>query len=256
MRLAILQVFCYGGAGMSLARLKETFLRLPKHMKLIGVGSFVLGISTFLPWYEDLDAYKIGDQFLGVTGPTSFVGIVILLLSVFSLWLFSYHLIERRTPKLPVREPIVHMFTAIESLFLLLLVISIFFHPKFGVNIIDKTPRFGMPFAFAGAFVLLFGAYFHNKAALEKERGEGRLEPLIKLESEKSTAPSALHERPAGGLYSRPLEEQKKKLFPHARSSVKGFVFGEKETVAKPEEKVQKKDEKENGGSYMIRMDL
>ncbi|MBI4994379.1 hypothetical protein HZC21_01890 [Candidatus Peregrinibacteria bacterium] len=221
---------------MTLSRIKETFLRLPRHIKLIGAGSLILGISTLLPWYADLDSYKIGDQFLGITGPASFVGIVILLLSVGSLWLFSYRLLERKVPRLPVREPIFHLFVGIESVFLLLIVNSIFFHPKFGVNITLKESRFGMTLAIIGAVILVIGAYFQNKKEIEEAKSEGKLEPLIKMEQPQHVSPHIPERpvtRPAPTYYQRyhsPLvkhEHEPHRISPHAKEGTKGFLFGE-----------------------------
>lgn len=227
---------------MSFIRIKETFLRLPRHIKLIGVGSVVLAVSTLLPWYADLDSYRIGDQFLGITGPASFVGIVILLLSAGSFCLFGYRLLERRVPRLPVREAIFHLFVGIESLFLLLMVNSIFFHPKFGVNITLKESRFGMTLAIVGSAVLVIGAYFQNKKEIEENQSEGKLEPLIKIEQNlpqkpHTPAPTPV-QRPAQSYYQRhhsPLvkhEHEPHRISTHAKEGTKGFLFGEGSAAA------------------------
>ena len=102
------------------------------------------------------------------------------LLSAGSLYLFGYRLLERRVPRLPVREAIFHLFVGIESLFLLLMVNSIFFHPKFGVNITLKESRFGMTLAIIGSAVLVVGAYFQNKKKLKKVKAKGSLSLLLK----------------------------------------------------------------------------
>lgn len=246
---------------MSFARLKETFFRLPKHTKFIGIGALILAIATLLPWYADLDSYKIGDEFLGITGPASFVGIVILLLSGLSLWIFSYRLFERHVPRLPVREAIVHLFVAVESLFLLLLVNSIFFHPKFGVNITLKESRFGMTFAVIGAIVLFIGGYLQNKEEIVSANTEGKLEPLIKLEPTPPKSSPPTYERqhtpvmpgrtaaqPGLGAARLPINA------PKAQPHPKGFVFGE----GKPQAQEKKEGEKSgrDSGSYMYRSDL
>jgi len=274
---------------MSIERIKETFLRLPRYIKMVGIGGLILAISTILPWYADTDSYKIGDQFLGVTGPASFVGIAILLLSGLSLWLFSYHLLERRIPRLPVREGIIHLFTSIESLFLLVLVNSIFFHPKFGVNITLKESRFGMTFAFAGAVILLIGGYLKNKQEAAEQDETGKLEPLIKMDetpglsvpSRKPTSTSYFSGRPhapvtpsrSTPLGQSPAEVAKKFFQPqhspmsqHAKDASRGFLFGEPKKVAanQPAEQpaapsanpAAKADPKSASGSYMIRLDL
>lgn len=259
---------------MSFTRLKETFLSLPPFMKAIGLGSFVLAVSTILPWYADLDSYRIGDQFLGVTGPASFVGIAVLILSGISFWLFSYRLRERHVPRLPVREAIVHMFVAVQALFLLILVNSIYFHPKFGVNITLKESRFGMVMAFIGAAVLMIGGYVLNKKEIAEAHDEGRLEPLITLEtppqappayarSQSSIRPSHIEvkptSRPEGASIRKPVSQMQLKETP------KAFLFGEAPRgstgamgeLAKEEKEITPREEKPSGsGSFMIRTDL
>lgn len=206
---------------MSFSRLKETFLSLPKQLKFIGIGSLILAISTLLPWYADLDSYKIGDEFLGVTGPASFVGIVVLLMAGLSFMLFTYHVMGRRLPKLPVREGIVHLATAIESLFLLLVVNSIYFHPKFGVNITLKESRFGMIAAVLGSVLLLVGAYIKNSEELSREKGDGKLEPLI-------TVPERAHDKITERVVSIPEKPTGSPISPRADVSTKGFLYGER----------------------------
>lgn len=252
---------------MTLARLKETFLRLPTHTKLIAGGALLLGLATIFPWYSDLDSYRIGESFLGLTGPTSFVGVSILILAGLSLWIFSYHLLERRIPRLPVREAILHLFTAIESLFLLAIALSIYFHPKFGVNIVSKEPRFGMMLALLGAVVLLVGAYMQNKEEIAKRDETGRLESLIKLPETPAAKPTTEMRAAVPSLprqhvsltppYKKePLKEEPRRIFSHADERAKGFVFGEgsKESQRAPGKKKEKSGE--GDGSYMIRMDL
>lgn len=247
---------------MTFARLKETFLTLPKYHKCIGIGALALFISTLLPWYADRDRYGIGDEFLGVTGPTSFVGIGILLLSGLSLWLFAQHVWQRRIPRLPIQENLVHLFVSLESLFLLLLVNSIFFHSKFGVNITLKESRFGMTLAFIGALALLIGSYWYSKEEIKKDEEIGHLEPLIKFEpTPKSPPPSAPNPapRPTYVRQHHPIQNK-----PSVFGEKRPMVFGDLQKIQKPEGKKkepiskepQEPEESDKKGSYMIRMDL
>lgn len=257
---------------MSLERIKEKFGRLPRSGKFIGIGSAVLAVSTIMPWYADLDSYRIGDQFLGITGPASFVGIVVLLLAVFSFGLFVYHVSDRHIPRLPVREAIVHLFVAAEAIFLLVLVNSIYFHPKFGVNITLKESRFGMTIAFIGAIVLFVGAYMQNKSETAKDSEMGRLEPLIKIQPEvhaeesksapviKSSGagqPSVEHRSHAPVATRKPMTPMQQ------RETPRPFLFGERPAAtagvakqAPKEEPAQKEGPPDDSGSYMLRMDL
>lgn len=238
---------------MSFNRLIETFRRLPLHTKAIGVGSVAVIIAAFLPWYADMDTYRIGDRFLGVTGPASFIGIVMMGLAGLSLWLFSYHLSGRRMPRLPVREGIVHLFNATESLFLLLLVNSIYFHPKFGVNITLKETQFGMTLAFFGVFAMLGGAYFQNRYEGAVDNQEGRLEPLIKIDPVQAREHGLVMPRTASS--STPAQ----------RSDIpRNFLFGTSAGTGpvgpapsgQAPRTPEKTDKPSGGGSSMIRMDL
>jgi hypothetical protein len=238
---------------------------------MIGVGAVILALSTLMPWYADLDSYRIGDQFLGITGPGSFVGLAILVLSVFSLWLFSYHLLERHAPVLPVREAILHLFVSIESLFLLVIVNSIFFHPKFGVNITLKESRFGMTIAFVGAIVMLVGAYMKNKEEVSANESVGKLEPLIKMGESTAKTETAAQDRshapvaPARKFY-QPQPAHRPVVPGIKQESVfkeKPFMFGEGAAAglakpampsAAPSAPAAPKSEDDKG--FMLRMDL
>lgn len=188
---------------MTFARIKETFLRLPRSTKTLGIAAFSLFLSTLLPWYTDIDSYRVGDEFLGVSGPTSFIGISILIMAGFSLWIFSYHLLERRVPRLPVRESVINLFVGAESLFLILLVNSIYYHPKFGVNILDKEPRFGMMLSLVTSLVMVIAAYLQYRDEGEQKTEEGHLEPLIKLESTPSPVQEAKPMMPVSKVASQ-----------------------------------------------------
>lgn len=246
---------------MSLARIKETFFRLPKHVKFIGIGALILAVSTLLPWYADLDSYKIGDEFLGITGPASFVGIVILILSGLSLWIFSYRFFERRVPRLPVREAILHLFVAVESLFLLLLVNSIFFHPKFGVNITLKESRFGMTVAVIGGIVLFIGGYLQNKEEIANANAEGKLEPLIKLEPAPPPQPAPTYERqhtpvmPRPSAMPRPQTAVRPPITPRQNPQT-AQPAPRQSSLEERSEGEKSGGEKSGGGSYMYRPGL
>lgn len=224
---------------MSFSRIIQNLQRAPSFMKFIGFGSLILAISTVLPWYADLDAYNVGDLFLGVTGPASLVGIIILLISLASFSLFLLHLIERSKPKLPVKEPVFHLFVGIASLFLLLIVNSIYFHPKFGVNITLKDSKFGMLLAILGAIFMIAGGYLQYKKEIKTEDLIGKLEPLVK-------APELYERRHA----SMPT---KKGMIEKAQEQLLKEELTEGENKPQPRGGEGKGS---GGGSYMIRTDL
>lgn len=218
---------------MSMHTLKHNFSRLDKTHKIVGIGSVLAILSIFMPWYEDLDAYNIGDRFFGISGPTMLIGIFILAMSALVFWTFYAHLRGKRPPKMPVTEHIFNMFAGAQSFFLLIIVNSIFFHSKFGVNITLKESKFGMTVAFIGTFLITLGGYLQMQQV--RRHGDiGRLEPLINLE-EKPRNAAPISER-INVQEHRPLE-----------ASAREMTNQREEKEPKPVE---------SKGSYTIRMDL
>lgn len=168
---------------MNINRLKELFHRAPSYSKAMMISAALLMLSVFFPWYRDTDVYHTGDQFLGVTGPASFVGLSIFVLAVSSLLLTTYKIIGRRLVKLPWKESSFHVFVATESFFLLSLTTSIYLDIDFGVNLPVKEMLFGMTVALLSSIGLGVGAYFMKKqeALSGSNDSEGDLKPLIRV---------------------------------------------------------------------------
>lgn len=222
---------------MSMHTLKHNFSRLDKTEKIVGIGSVLTILSIFMPWYEDLDAYNIGDRFFGISGPTMLIGIFILAMSALVFWTFFAHLRGKRPPKLPVSEHVFNMFAGAQSFFLLIIVNSIFFHSKFGVNITLKESKFGMTLAFLGTLLVTLGGYLQMQQA--RRQGDiGRLEPLINLE-EKPRNATSVSEHTVGQEH-RPLDTR-------AREEAQQATV---QPALRNEPKVESK------GGYTIRMDL
>lgn len=247
---------------MAMAHIQQGFQKLSGSMKLVGIGSLILAISTLLPWYADLDAFQVGDMFLGVTGPASFVGIGILLLSLGSFGIFMAHLLEKRVFKLPVKESVYHLFVGIESLFLLFIVNSIFFHTKFGVNISLKESRFGMLLALISAAVITVGGYYELKMERKTEDYIGKLEPLVQVKPEIQPKPmppmaSRSHQpiMQRQGMVERAQEElMAQKRMPSTMPQMPKPIVPQ--TSAATPSLPQEPKSSSGEGSYMIRMDL
>lgn len=144
-------------------RFRKDVVALPKHKKLLFFGSLVLLLSVFLPWYSENDEYLGNQIYYGITGPLYFVGITILLLSV---GVFFYNLLEiqrKKTPKLPCSEWIFSLIVGVSSLYLLLLSVTIYLHPRFGINLNTKTTAFGITVGFIGAALITVGAMIQRK---------------------------------------------------------------------------------------------
>lgn len=150
-------------------KIQDKFLKLPTPYKLVGIGALIALIGAFLPWYQDIDAFNTGDRFSGITGPLYLVGYIIIGLSIISLILTGFHLFEKKLPDLPLKESMIYILSGAFSLFLLIVANSVYFHPKFGINITSKEYQFGMIFAFAGALATVIGGILENR-----ERGTAR----------------------------------------------------------------------------------
>lgn len=165
--------------------MSETFVeklkKLSLPLKLAGVGSFIAFVSVFLPWYSDIDKFKTGDTFLGISGPLYLIGFLFLGLSAFSLTLVMRNVFGKKVPEMPVSEEYAYIFSGAGSLFLLLIACSIYFHSKFGVNITLKQAGFGMIMAFSGAFLVILGGYLKKKKAGVSFDTEGKLDQLISI---------------------------------------------------------------------------
>ncbi len=178
---------------------KERFKKLPTSRKAIFIGSIVLIVSVFMPWYSDIDRFRIGDRFLGITGPLYLTGLLVFLLGALSFGLIALELTKKPIPSLPMKEPQLHMFNGIATIFMAIIAASVYFHSKFGINVSDKTVGIGMYLSFMGGGVLIIGGILSKKikgdySLDEKDfESEGKSEPLIKMDER---AQKGLEEEP------------------------------------------------------------
>jgi len=144
-------------------KIKERFLNLPLPQKLIGAGALLALVGSLLPWYHDFNAFNHGVQFLGVTGPLYLVGFIIIGLSIFSLILTGFYLLEKNLPDLPMKESLVYILSGATGLFLLLIANSVYFHNDFGTNITSKEYGMGMIVVLVGAIAVTLGGILQNR---------------------------------------------------------------------------------------------
>ncbi|MCA9374099.1 MAG: hypothetical protein R3B71_00085 [Candidatus Gracilibacteria bacterium] len=173
-------------------QLSQIFQELPFEKKLLGIGSLLMIVSVFLPWYQDLDSFKTGDMFLGITGPLYIAGVSLLVMSVMNVALLFFEKTGRKLPYVNIKPSNFYFVSGIFAFFMLLLVNSVYFHPKFGINITLKQSQFGMFFAFIAASFITIGGYLagRDKATLLREfQEEMEEDEFIHLpKQEKSTA--------------------------------------------------------------------
>lgn len=149
--------------------------------KLIAAGALLLAVSLFLPWYQDLDTFRTGDTFTGITGPMYLAGLTFLIISSSTLLLLVAQQVGIRFPTAYLRSPKIYLHYGIFSFYLLLLINSIYFHRNFGVNITLKQSGFGMFIAFIAAASLTIGGYLNTRERKEimKSFEEEIQEPML-----------------------------------------------------------------------------
>lgn len=178
-------MFIINPNSVSANNIKAKFLKLALPQKLIGAGAIIALVSAVLPWYSDIDMYNTGERFLGVTGPLYLVGYIIIALSLFSIILTGFYLMNKKIPALPMKEPLVYILTGVVSLSLLIIANSVYFHPEFGVNITSKEYGIGMMLALIGAMAVLIGGIMLQRESgtprLVKEFQEETIDPVLEL---------------------------------------------------------------------------
>ncbi len=151
-----------------LARAKHLFTTLSQAEKLMFVGAAISVVSLFLPWYRDLDAWGKGDVFLGVTGPLSTIGFVVFILSGAVLLNLAGKAMGKEIRTL---KKINHLALKVAAQNLLMIVItaSIYFDPKFGVNITLKETAIGIFLCLVGSVMTGIGGYMKRSEPQRRE---------------------------------------------------------------------------------------
>jgi len=145
---------------MVLNKIKEKIKSLSGPEKIIMFSVFALFISTLLPWYSDVDKYGDGVTYLGITGPLYLSGFIILSLSALSIF-FIFTKSEFKI--IPLNDKNIHIVTITLSALMIVLVSSVYFHPKFGMNISNKKAGFGMLLATMSLVTTVLGVLLSSK---------------------------------------------------------------------------------------------
>lgn len=194
---------------------KYRLKKLPLVSKFVLFGSMLAIIGVFLPWYRDIDKFNTGDVFLGITGPLYLAGIIVLLSSIVSFGMIALRLLEKPVPKLPLKEEQFYVFSGSLSILMLVLTVSVFFHNKFGVNLIDKSIGIGMMMTFIGCGLVLLGAIIAVKNRNVSFDVQGHLEPLIDFEN---------RDRQNLGMKKGNLDEETLKVKSAVQESIDDFT--------------------------------
>jgi hypothetical protein len=144
-------------------RAKQGFLRLPVVKKAILLASAALMISAVLPWYDNRNSFGVGETYLGIQGPLFLVGALVLVFGAISFFNMALPLLGRNFFKLNRKSGVTAVILGLQSLFLLVVANSVFFHPSFGTNISHKGTRFGMLIAFASIGVMVIAGWMTHR---------------------------------------------------------------------------------------------
>lgn len=191
-------------------RLTQIVAELPFEKKIVGIGAILMIVGLFFPWYQDLDSFRTGDTFTGLTGPMYLAGFTFLLIASGSLLVLVMDYLDKKIPLFKVKSSQVHLWAGIVSFYMLFLEGSVYFHPAFGVNITLKQSGFGMFIAYAAAALLTIGGYLEGrgKAAVKEFEKEVRQEPAIKPTGEgKVVHPVIEHRKPRDLRNTQPVEQ-------------------------------------------------
>lgn len=140
-------------------------------------------LGAFMPWYSDIDRFRVGNTFLGITGPLYLAGLLVMIIGAISIGLIVLQLMKKPLPNLPLSESQMHIFGGGCVVFMVILSASVYFHSKFGVNLADKSAGIGMFMSIIGGSMLIMGSLFLKKTrSVDDFDEEGFIQPLIKLE--------------------------------------------------------------------------
>jgi len=160
---------------------KSRLKRLPFKEKLVLIGGFLVILGSFLPWYRDLDKFRTGDTFLGITGPLYLAGLIVLATGLVSFGLVMAKLLDKHGFKLPIQEAYIHLAGTGLSILMIILTTSVYFHPKFGINLTEKTIGIGMMMSMLGVGFVILGSVLAIRKRDVNFEEEGKLEPLIDI---------------------------------------------------------------------------
>ncbi|MFA7685463.1 MAG: hypothetical protein WCX95_01535 [Candidatus Gracilibacteria bacterium] len=188
---------------------KNRLKRLPLKEKFVLIGGLLVVIGSFLPWYKDLDKFRTGDTFLGITGPLYLAGLIVLMSGLVSFSLVLAKLLDKHSFKLPLQEAYIHLSGAALSILMIILTTSVYFHPKFGINLTEKTIGIGMMMSMLGVGFVILGSVLAIKKRDVNFEEEGTLKPLIDINDRVQSEITPRAPEPQKTAEPSPFEMQK-----------------------------------------------
>jgi len=166
---------------MNLRRIKHTLLRLTAEEKVIGIGSLVMIIGTFMPWYSvvmNFDKKSLTET--GFSGGLGVIGFVIFLMSLISLIVLVGENLHLPLPQFGYKREQILFFFLGESFFLTLLTMAIY--TKRSLEFTEAGLRFGIYIVLIGAFFGALSAF----ALIQKKKNKEVQEFFAHEQAEKA----------------------------------------------------------------------
>lgn len=190
--------------------LQESFNSLDIEEKIIGIASFILMASCFLPWYYgptfEASVYKFGYDYVNFNGFQSYgyiLGYLIFFCAGVTMYYFLANLFDWKRFKLPIPERQIYMYMG--ERILLFEILALFIYTKQSFYYTQAEVRFGVYLGTVAALLVLSFGYLHNKSAhekSEKQKLRNRLESTFReemdanAEQNEAQAPAAQPYRP------------------------------------------------------------
>ncbi len=206
---------------MNLRRIKHTLLRLTAEEKVIGIGSLVMIVGAFMPWYSvimNFDKKSLTET--GFSGDLGVIGFVIFIMSLISLIVLVAENMNLPLPQFGYKREQVLFFFLGQSFFLTLLTMAIY--TKRSLEFTEAGLRFGVYLVLLGAF---FGAI--SAFALIQKKKDKEVQEFFSHEQEKDSEESIEDE-----LAEESAEEETEQTQPEP------MYFGEDATAMEAAEAV------------------
>lgn len=138
---------------------KNILIDMSKAEQINVIGSALLVVSLFFNWYSDKDVFRSGDVYSGLAGPLYFLGFNLLLLGLASggLVVARRMIIGKKLNEDQMGKW--QMIIGFFSMYLLIVINSIYFSAQFGLNLINKKSEIGVMIALIGTVLMCTGGY-------------------------------------------------------------------------------------------------
>lgn len=201
---------------MILNKIKHILIRLSIEEKIIGIGSILILISSFLPWFtikqSVLETIKSNS---GLSGDLGIMGVMVFLLTIITLGYLVNTYFRIQLPDFGIEKEKLILFLMGENTFILFLTLLIYIKKSW--NYLGSEIGIGIYLAIGGAAISCLSAFSqikkNNKTKtyeffnqnLKKEISEEKEEPIINEEN----LQTSINIENNDDLYSKNIETEK-----------------------------------------------